>query len=88
MKSLKPSVEMSQSVLKAMSGFKPIFGSSEDRNIITRYSKIVDMLNSIDSVAFRALVKNKKFGQLTAKMKEIRELEIGLIKMVNERNTL
>lgn len=79
-------IEMSPAVVKAMQGFRPIFGLSEDINIIRKYDAIVLLLDKVDSVEMRKLVREGK--KLTSKMQEIRQMEKTLLALVKERNIL
>lgn len=70
---------------KAMRGWAPVFGNSQDRTIVAKLELLQKKLQSVDNEILRGLKKDVGHRAFTSKMKEISGMERSLIAEITSR---
>lgn len=71
---------------KALEGFIPTVGNSNDLQIVQSLTNLKRKLSAVDNEAFRKAQSSRNESALTPKMQEIQRFEGNLVKRILDRN--
>lgn len=85
-KALNKDIILSPVLERTLKTFMPVFGNSDDIDVVESLGRLKAKLATVDCKVFRKAEEDRDDKALTPKMKEIQRDEKNLIYCINKRN--